>query len=138
MYICRCSVNDERAIICFKMKQSDESYVKQYALLEKSVFKTKCIVNVNDRVFFNARRLSGHDDSNYSWICTQGWMDKKFNNVKVNLFSYFATLYYCTIVLRDALILQIPRDQFFIPRGEAPRDERLSPEGFAISMHPEK
>ena len=93
MYICRCSVNDERAIICFKMKQSDESYVKQYALLEKSVFKTKCIVNVNDRVFFNARRLSGHDDSNYSWICTQGWMDKKFNNVKVNLFSYFATLH---------------------------------------------
>lgn len=75
------------------MKQSDESYVKQYALLEKSVFKTKGIVSVNDRVFFNARRLLGHDDSNYSWICTQGWMDKKFNNVKVNLFTSFATLH---------------------------------------------
>jgi hypothetical protein len=39
--------------------------------------------------------------------------------------------------LRDALKLQIPRDKFFIPRGEAPRDEKC-PEGFAISMHPEK
>ena len=27
---------------------------------------------------------------------------------------------------------------FFIPRGEAPRDEKFSPEGFAISMHPEQ
>ena len=46
-------------------------------------------------------------------------------------------LYYCTIILRDALKLQMPRDKFFIPRGEAPRDEKC-PEGFAISMHPEK
>ena len=46
-------------------------------------------------------------------------------------------IYYCTIILRDALKLQIPRDKFFIPRGEAPRDEKC-PEGFAISMHPEK
>ena len=47
-------------------------------------------------------------------------------------------LYYCTIILRDALKLQIPREKFFIPRGEAPRDEKFTPEGFAISMHPEK
>ena len=26
----------------------------------------------------------------------------------------------------------------FIPRGEAPRDEEMTPEGLAISMHPEK
>ena len=30
-----------------------------------------------------------------------------------------------------------PKGKFFIPRGEAPRDEKC-PEGFAISMHPEK
>ena len=30
------------------------------------------------------------------------------------------------------------RGRYFIPRGEAPRDEKFTPEGFAISMHPEK
>jgi hypothetical protein len=33
-------------------------------------------------------------------------------------------LYYCTIISRDALKLPIPRVIFFIPRGEAPRDEK--------------
>ena len=48
-------------------------------------------------------------------------------------------IYYCTIISRDALKLPIPRDNNFSSQGAKPRGmNKLSPEGLAISVHPEK
>ena len=48
-------------------------------------------------------------------------------------------LYYCTIISRDELKLPIPRDNNFSSQGAKPRGmNKLSPEGLAISKHPEK
>ena len=53
----------------------------------------------------------------------------------VYLVNYIA-IYYCTIISRDALKLPIPRESFFIPRGEAPRDEKCLTRDFQFQCIP--
>ena len=51
----------------------------------------------------------------------------------------FQEIYYCTIILRDAMKLQIPRDNNFSSQGAKPRGmKNWVPRDLAISMHPEK